>query len=569
MQFCHSQNASGTVSGTIYIVEVHSQKVIATSNTSFDSHGDIACVYEVHWSRQLKDASAKCYPGIEDASPVVRDAFAHLQTAKDLHLERLNLGGDEYFVMKQEFFSIEPWQSPDGMSQEPIRMMGFWMQPVADLHGKLNRSVVVMSIAIALPLLVLLLAAVFAVVHFLQQRKWRLLYNDNRVAEETALAISELNFANVAWLSEIPYPSRIQMAFTKIVSHLEQLQAFIPTSLYAKNLCDADTVLVPLDHSPRESHSSVSHPQHHPFNLSRESSGHAPGSDHPRHSTSPKLSGRGRSHGSFRKLDLGLHLCMRKVAVLVVSLTVDTGSLPSADQAHKVTEILGCAISYIWDRVVECRGILEFGGHSSEFVAYWNTALDCRQPARAAAQAAWAIHVRLAALCKAEHGVRVAYHIGVTEGPALCGNVGNNNIRKFSAHGLCVHEARALSTLQCWQDSKPPVLLSASVAAEAKHVFTYVIVDCVRHVHPSAGPLLVARALEDVKMQEDEWMYQLAQFEDDDPHLTFNAAFTDWYHGIVPVRLEQFDGTERHVARLRELAREFPGGSHLIPATVH
>eukprot|EP00668_Euglena_longa_P028591 GGOE01035872.1.p1 GENE.GGOE01035872.1~~GGOE01035872.1.p1 ORF type:complete len:1181 (-),score=400.45 GGOE01035872.1:1169-4495(-) len=64
------------------------------------------------------------------------------------------------------------------------------------------------------------------------RRMRKMLSNDN-VAEECVEAISRLDLAAVAWLRELPKPNRIQRAFVRIITLLEDIRPFIPDQLLA------------------------------------------------------------------------------------------------------------------------------------------------------------------------------------------------------------------------------------------------------------------------------------------------------------------------------------------------
>eukprot|EP01065_Artemidia_motanka_P041681 TRINITY_DN542_c1_g1_i1.p1 TRINITY_DN542_c1_g1~~TRINITY_DN542_c1_g1_i1.p1 ORF type:complete len:1662 (+),score=516.66 TRINITY_DN542_c1_g1_i1:166-4986(+) len=65
----------------------------------------------------------------------------------------------------------------------------------------------------------------------MRERDYQKLWDDNKVAEESAEKIATLRLDELQWLWDIPQPNRIQLAFRDIVANLKSYKPFLPQSL--------------------------------------------------------------------------------------------------------------------------------------------------------------------------------------------------------------------------------------------------------------------------------------------------------------------------------------------------
>ena len=407
----------------------------------------------------------------------------------------------------------------------------------------------------------------------LQDREHRRLHSNQRVAVETAQAISQLRLKDVAWLRDIPHPNTIQTAFIDIVANLERLRAFMPPVLLAQASSQAEDLGYQYVHrfltrpSPRPRSSQSTQ-------LTSHTTQPTSGTDSQRYRlpSSPSTStvpASPRPYGVV--LDTGL--CVKKIAVAVVSLTIDPDPQSDASGGPAVLETAAQFVSLLLAGVTEHNGVMDFGRHPFEVVVHWNAGTACREPAVRAARCAWALHQQLMGLCRGS-GLRVRHSIGVAVGQALCGNVGTDELRMFCAHGPCLYMAQALAAVAADRDLDPPVLLTDDVSSEVDTVLRFVFVDCVRHCHPSAAPHLVAQALEAVVDTSDEWMYHLQNIERDNVDGDINDAFKLWSRGKggqAKQKLQHLLTNRDRVCytRLQQLINLYPDGCSMIPPTVH
>ena len=118
-----SQNASGR----IYIVEVTTENVVASSAVDFEPTADIACLQRAYAHAQNKDVTALCQPGIKNQSGAVQAAFNAGVQAPDMKLIPLDLPQGRHFFMKKQFFSLDAPEVQTTPVQNPVQLMALWI----------------------------------------------------------------------------------------------------------------------------------------------------------------------------------------------------------------------------------------------------------------------------------------------------------------------------------------------------------------------------------------------------------------------------------------------------------
>jgi class 3 adenylate cyclase len=246
------------------------------------------------------------------------------------------------------------------------------------------------------------------------------------------------------------------------------------------------------------------------------------------------------NHSSEGKVAVGKSLFAlenRAVAVLVVNIRefyvgVVKSVSPATLQADYAT-----FVTIINEESHRHRGVLD-AAQGDHFIVSFNSSTQCNSPGTNAVRAAFAIQQKLlqSALSAAWQNVSM----GVARGRAMCGDVGNNDMRTHATFGVVVRQAlcfqrysRALmeSAADCWLVGATNVLEEAGHVAHYRYVATAVLPPtCTsRFLIAAIFPPPAGKRGSPTPSPQNEWLYELDALQRSNPHAHFNAAaFAKW-----------------------------------------
>eukprot|EP01061_Rhynchopus_euleeides_P024369 TRINITY_DN392_c0_g1_i9.p1 TRINITY_DN392_c0_g1~~TRINITY_DN392_c0_g1_i9.p1 ORF type:complete len:981 (+),score=333.05 TRINITY_DN392_c0_g1_i9:44-2986(+) len=347
-------------------------------------------------------------------------------------------------------------------------------------------------------------------------RKINALYNNNKIAEECAVAVMDLRLSELDYLNDLPNPNRIQSAFVAIVRQMKLYMEFMPKNLIANYQAkDSDETS---EHSNTTEKLSCTRGS---ISLSRQSSS--------------SRSAVSRRHPRVLKATYA-----RKKRLSVLALNSRNHMTVCA--AHDTESAVVFHSTYIekFAAVVEAnKGIAE-SMCGDRLAAAWNTVVDRASHAQLASHAGLQLQSQLK-----EHGVTP--HIGISTGTALFGLFGGAGTKKYDILGNGLVASSILMLLNKTYGTS--ILVSQRLAMEVATGFYTRIVDYV--LYKKLGPKCFIHELastKDTSDAGDEWMYEMEQAQIADPYAKENRTWQEFITSThapsaVPERVRNTSGT--------------------------
>jgi len=264
----------------------------------------------------------------------------------------------------------------------------------------------------------------------------------------------------------------------------------------------------------------------------------------------------------------------------VAVMTVDIAQFHSIFNAYPAlgASLFERMLNVVTKEATATRGtLLRF--HGGNFVCVWNAALRCPCAHEAALETARAVARRAASLLPEEEVLQLlrcrvewVVGIGVTSGPAHCGNMGTSRNRVFNVVGTCVNLGAFLAKLAVLY--QVPILADeATIRPLAFHSSDYTLMNIVpypRVKYPvdRNGLPVYAITVDRSSHGDSEWMYELETQKADPCHLA-TEAFLHFLDGDLEKAerlLDRIDSTaappviQRVFATVTELIRRANAG---------
>jgi class 3 adenylate cyclase len=221
----------------------------------------------------------------------------------------------------------------------------------------------------------------------------------------------------------------------------------------------------------------------------------------------------------------------RAVAVLIVNIREFHVGVVKSVSPSTLQADYAAFVTIINEESHRHRGVLD-AAQGDHFIVSFNSSTHCNSPGTNAVRAAFAIRQKLqqSALSAAWQNVTM----GVARGRAMCGDVGNNDMRTHATFGAVVRQAlcfqrysRALmeSAADCWLVGAANVLEEAGHVAHYRYVATAVLPPtCTsRFLIAAIFPPVGKRTGDEPLSPHSEWLYELDSLQRSNPHAQFNA----------------------------------------------
>ena len=405
-----------------------------------------------------------CHLQLSDMSMELQDAYAYLadKAFGDFHTTSLN--GDEHFLRRQAV--IHDWEI-------------VWIKSTAAVDSEVQKA---LRLLIMFTLLVLLFDVMIAVseVFFIALPLAAVAQTVGHIGEmriEQASGVLHKMLQRRVMLREMV---TVVSGLTEATKRLEEFRTFMPTAVLANDdpssSSGEETPQTHNTNSSGGSRSVRSAPKSRASCSSRSSRTDAP-AEAPRQSVS-----------------LALHVVSRNIGVLLVNCVGWAKSGDMSDPSRLVAS---------HERLVEhvmgvCsgrKGMLDsFSG--DRILMAWNAAQRCADIAAKLASAA---------LVVAAHK-NMKLSSGFTYGRGFCGTLGTSTLRRFSIVSDLVprvHMLEGLNKARRWRTTTDETLLPRLRGRVSYRVMDGLMCESTGRV------LAVAEVLEEVKTENEEWMYQL------------------------------------------------------------
>ena len=323
-----------------------------------------------------------------------------------------------------------------------------------------------------------------------KSRRIRQLYNNNKVAEECAIAVKELRLSDLDYLRDLQKPNTIQTAFIDIATQMKIYVDFMPKTLIA-NVRDEPASTV----RPNNDDEAVRA-------IDAESS----------LSSTESL----RS----RKADGSIHTCFVRQKQVSVMCT-NSRSHRTKCEGMDPTSLIEFHSTYmeIFHAAVESQHGVAEAASGDRLIAGWNAVTTAVNHRQLAVRAAYLIKVGCE---KHSFAAPLLVNIGVGAGTAKVGLFGGRGTRKFDIITAALPMASTLMLLNKVYDTH--VLLPEKVASEVQGQYALQIVDHVSY--PKFGStFLYTLVHENANVKAREWMYELQDHEAGDRFAEHNRAW--------------------------------------------
>ena len=453
-----------------------------------------ACQESVLWDAK------HCLTHISNMSLTIQEAYHRMGRERYFDLQTASFDGDEYYAL----------HAP---TLDDVEIL--WLRPTSTIKGKVQKALTYLIIFSALVLAFDLLVSV-SEIFFIAMPLKRLEFAIDQIGAmrtEAALdALREYDNRTVA-------VSEIRSVFGGMLITTQQLQeykAFMPQSV--------------LYSSDEESSGGSSA---HTVTLSR-----AGGSSQGSRSRARSSKGSGSEQALYAKQKTEAGNLSRRKRVTAVYCNL-RGFLAAL---HSGSEVLAVHTAYVEDVVQHTRalhGVVDDLSGDRMSLSF-NTVSVCN--GHEVKGALLAMHVR--AMKDAVAGM-LAVSVAVCAAPAMVGNVGCTALKKYSIFGTVLGDVRSLLAAgKAWSIA---ALCNDVVARQAA---TSVVM---RHVAPAlvdGRKMLLSELVEEVGAQAvEEWMYQVAKAESDNPHAVNNAVVEHLYRDSITEAGKLMEGCTCPVAR--------------------
>ena len=337
-----------------------------------------------------------------------------------------------------------------------------------------------------------------------KQRRINALFNNNKIAEECAVAVMDLRLSDLDYLNELDKPNTIQSAFLSIVKQMKIYMEFMPKNLIA-NYQSSEEGSDAGETSDRRSGTFTGT--------------HSINGDATTTAGSIRLSSRrSLEHLPNRRAKVSRTNYMRKKRVSILSLNSRSHTQLCASLDSEAVVQLHSYYIETFNCVVELNKGLAEPMCGDRLVAVWNTVSDR------------ANHCVLA--CKAAIGLRkmkehnITPHVGLGAGSALFGLFGGSGTKKYDLIGKVLPGAQLLMLLNKEYDTQ--ALFPRSMVHEASTHFYVRIVDYIKHAKLPDTTFIYELVNEKQCAAHDEWMYEMEQADQRDPYFLANAEWKEF-----------------------------------------
>ena len=329
-----------------------------------------------------------------------------------------------------------------------------------------------------------------------KQRRINALFNNNKIAEECAVAVVELRLSDLDYLLELDNPNKIQAAFISIVKQLKVYMAFMPKTLLAD----------------RQGASEV---------IQKEASGAASDTSSNRSSRSSICS---RDKENIRQ---ATNFTQRKsISMMCLNSRNHTALCDKSDSAGVVHTAL---IENFTFTVATHKGVSE-PMCGDRLVASWNTIVDRAGHCERACTAAHALVDRFTDPKKSvlPAWTAITPNIGIASGKVLFGLFGGTTTKKYDVIGKVLPSATILMLLN--KEHETHILVTAKVAEAVNSLYFLRIVDHVKYRKLERASFIFELRERKESKNGDEWMYAMESHEKADPHAFCNET---WYELVT------------------------------------
>ena len=317
-----------------------------------------------------------------------------------------------------------------------------------------------------------------------KQRRINALFNNNKIAEECAIAVMDLRLGDLDYLHELEKPNTIQSAFIAITKQMKVYMEFMPKNLIAE--CQGS-----------ESDSSES-----------DDSGD-------------------NSQGSANSLKRGLQAKMKLTTIFLKTKRIAALTLNSKGHLKSISDDVLAKHSHFIEQfttiITAHKGIAETLS-GDRMLATWNTVTETVNQAMHSCKAAIDL----------QKALDNTMYIGIAKGSAQFGLFGGEGTKQYDVLGSVIPSASLLMVLN--KQYNTSILVSPEAEKEGNSFFYFRIIDyvCYRKLVPEASCFV----FELMSAKDDggsEWMYELQIAEGKNPWLGLNNAWHDFIQqGSIP-----------------------------------
>ena len=446
--------------------------------------------------------AGRCVTQISNMSLTIQEAYHRMGRERYFDLQTASFDGVEYYAL----------HAP---TLDDVEIL--WLRPTSTIKGKVQKALTYLIIFSALVLAFDLLVSV-SEIFFIAMPLKRLEFAIDQIGAmrtEAALdALSEYDNRTVA-------VSEIRSVFGGMLSTTQQLQeykAFMPQSVL---------------YSSEEESSEGSSGAH-----SAQPPSWAGGSSLGSRSRARSSKGSVTAQAMYakQKTEAGNLTRRKRVTAVYCNLRGFLAAL------HSGGEVLAVHTAYVEDVVQHTRalhGVVDDLSGDRMSLSF-NTVSVCN--GHEVKGALLAMHVR--AMKDAVAGM-LAVSVAVCAAPAMVGNVGCAALKKYSIFGTVLGDVRSLLAAgKAWS------IAALCNDVVAKQAATSMVL---RHVAPAlvdGRKMLASEMVEEVGAQAaEEWMYQMAKAESDNPHAVNNAILEYLYRDSITEAGKLMDGCTCSVAQ--------------------
>ena len=310
-----------------------------------------------------------------------------------------------------------------------------------------------------------------------KQRRINALFNNNKIAEECAIAVMDLRLGDLDYLHELEKPNTIQSAFIAITKQMKVYMEFMPKNLIANcQVSESDT---------SETEKSC--------DMSAESS---------------------QSHSLKR----GLQAKVKMSTTFIKTKQITAFTLNSKGHLKIISDDMLTKHSHFIEQfttiITAHKGIAETLS-GDRMLATWNTVTETVNQAMHSCKAALALQKTL----------DNTMSIGIAKGSAQFGLFGGEGTKRYDVLGSVIPSASLLMVLN--KQYNTSILVSPEVERDGNSFFYFRITDYV--CYRKLGTCFVLELAAAKDMGGDEWMYDLEQADRMDPCFELNTA---WHYFI-------------------------------------
>ena len=398
-----------------------------------------------------------CHLQLSDMSLELKDAYAYLadKAFGDFHTTSLN--GDAHFLRRQAV--IHDWEI-------------VWIKSTAAVDSEVQKA---LRLLIMFTLLVLLFDVAIAAseVFFIALPLAAVAQTVGHVGEMRIEQASEVLREMLQRRVMLREMVTVVSGLTEATKRLEEFRTFMPTAVLGGD--DPSTSSGAEGPQSRSTHSSSAGSR-----SVRSEAGRNSQSSH--------------ADGQAKGVSLALHVVSRNIGVLLVNCVgwAKTGDMSDPSRLVASHEKL---VEYVMGVCSGRKGLLDsFSG--DRILMAWNAAQRCADIAAKLASAALDVATY----------ERMKLSSGFTYGRGFCGTLGTSTLRRFSIVSDLVprvHMLEGLNKARGWRTTTDETLLPRLHGRVAYRVMDGLMCESTGRV------LAVAEVLEELKTENEEWMYQL------------------------------------------------------------